>query len=73
MEPTAQTSDTPATANIKNRKGVFPESLLKEYARFLVPIIKDYYASEQGKREFAEWQAKYGNGQAGDNPPAVSS
>jgi len=73
MDNSTPISDKPATASAKIRKIKLPDSIIQEYARFLVPVIKEYYASEHGKREFAEWQAKYGNGQAGDNSPALSS
>ena len=33
-----------------------PQSLMDEFARFLVPEIRNFYESEEGKREFAEWQ-----------------
>ena len=35
-----------------------PQSVIESFARFLVPEIRKYYESEQGKREFAEWEAK---------------
>ena len=34
-----------------------PQSVVESFARFLVPEIRKFYASEQGQREFAEWQA----------------
>lgn len=33
-----------------------PQSIIDEFARFLVPEIRKYYKSEEGQREFAEWQ-----------------
>ena len=33
-----------------------PQSVIESFARFLVPEIRKYYDSEQGQREFAEWQ-----------------
>lgn len=33
-----------------------PQSVIDSFARFLVPEIRKYYDSEQGQREFAEWQ-----------------
>ena len=33
-----------------------PQAIIETFARFLVPEIRKYYDSEQGKREFAEWQ-----------------
>ena len=35
-----------------------PQSVIESFARFLVPEIRKYYESEQGKREFADWEAK---------------
>jgi len=35
-----------------------PQSLMDEFARFLVPEIRKYYESEEGQREFVEWQAR---------------
>jgi len=34
-----------------------PQSIINSFARFLVPEIRKYYESEQGQREFAEWEA----------------
>lgn len=34
----------------------FPQSIIKSFARFLVPEICKYYDSEQGRQEFAKWQ-----------------
>ena len=33
-----------------------PQSIIESFARFLVPEIRKFYESEQGQREFAEWQ-----------------
>ena len=33
-----------------------PQSIIESFARFLVPEIRKYYDSEQGQREFVEWQ-----------------
>ena len=33
-----------------------PQAIIETFARFLVPEIRKYYDSEQGQREFAEWQ-----------------
>jgi len=35
-----------------------PQSIIDSFARFLVPEIRKYYESEQGQREFVEWQAR---------------
>jgi hypothetical protein len=37
---------------------VLPQSVTESFARFLVPEIRKFYESEQGKREFAEWEAR---------------
>ena len=48
----------------KNKKTVeyndieLPQSVIDSFARFLVPEIRKYYDSEQGQREFAEWNKK---------------
>ena len=34
-----------------------PQSIIESFARFLVPEIRKFYESEQGKRELAEWEA----------------
>ena len=33
-----------------------PQAIIETFARFLVPEIRKYYDSEQGVREFTEWQ-----------------
>lgn len=33
-----------------------PQSIIDSFAKFLVPEMLKYYESEQGKREFEEWQ-----------------
>ena len=33
-----------------------PQAIIETFDRFLVPEIRKYYDSEQGKREFLEWQ-----------------
>lgn len=37
-----------------------PQAIIETFARFLVPEIQKYYNSEQGQREFAEWQDAQG-------------
>ena len=36
-----------------------PKNLLKEYAMFLVPEIRNFYKSEEGKQYYAEWLKKH--------------
>ena len=33
-----------------------PQEIVESFARFLVPEIRKYYESEQGQREFKEWE-----------------
>ncbi|MEA5026959.1 MAG: hypothetical protein VB012_04790 [Erysipelotrichaceae bacterium] len=33
-----------------------PQEIVVSFARFLVPEIRKYYESEQGQREFEEWE-----------------
>lgn len=35
-----------------------PQSIIESFARFLVPEIRKFYDSEQGRKEFAEWQER---------------
>ena len=35
-----------------------PQSIVDSFARFLVPEIQKFYASEQGQKELAEWEKK---------------
>lgn len=37
-----------------------PQAIIETFDRFLVPEIRKYYDSEQGQREFAEWQETQG-------------
>ena len=37
-----------------------PQAIIETFARFLVPEIRKYYDSEQGQREFVEWQEAVG-------------
>ena len=36
-----------------------PQSIIDSFARFLVPEIQKFYASEQGQKELAEWEQKF--------------
>lgn len=33
-----------------------PQSIIESFARFLVPEIRKFYESEEGKRKFDEWK-----------------
>lgn len=35
-----------------------PPSIIESFSRFLVPEIRKFYESEQGQKDFAEWQER---------------
>ncbi len=35
-----------------------PDVAIEALARRLLPVIRSYFESEEGKKEFAEWQAQ---------------
>ena len=35
-----------------------PEYVFESLARSLLPVIQEYYESENGKKAFADWKAK---------------
>lgn len=37
---------------------MIPDYVIDSLARALLPAIQAYFATEEGQREFAEWQAK---------------
>lgn len=37
------------------------QSIIDSFARFLVPEIQKFYASEQRQKELEEWKKKYPN------------
>ncbi len=37
-----------------------PEYVFESLARSLLPVIRKYYESDEGKRAFAEWKEKKG-------------
>jgi len=48
--------------NEKNFKksNAIPDDALEALARCLYPVMVAYFESDEGKREFAEWQARRG-------------
>lgn len=36
-----------------------PQSVVESFARFLLPEIRKFYASEEGQREFLEWELEH--------------
>ncbi len=40
----------------RNKLGI-PEYQMESLARALLPIVQEYLASNQGKRDYAEWKA----------------
>lgn len=47
-----------------NTKCDIPDSQLKSLARVLLPIMREYLSSEQGQKDFAEWQQSQLNKQS---------
>ena len=45
----------------RNDLGI-PEYEMESLARILLPVIQEYLASEEGKRNYAEWQVRKKNG-----------
>lgn len=41
-------------------KHKLPDGALETLARCLYPAIRSYFESEEGRREFAQWQARRG-------------
>ena len=39
-----------------------PEYEMESLARILLPIMQEYLASEEGKRDYAEWKARKKDG-----------
>lgn len=40
----------------RNKLGI-PEYQMESLARALLPIVQEYLASDQGKRDYSEWKA----------------
>lgn len=40
------------------RKPDIPDEVIQSLARTLLPAIRDYFESEEGKRDFGEWKEK---------------
>lgn len=43
-----------------------PEHIVESLARCLLPEIQKYFQSEEGQREFTEWQKKRGQSKKGN-------
>ena len=54
----------PKSKQQANTKCDIPDSQLKSLARVLLPIMREYLASEQGQKDFAEWQQSQLNKQS---------
>ncbi len=48
----------------RNDLGI-PEYEMESLARILLPIMQEYLASDEGKRDYAEWKARKENGADG--------
>ena len=44
-----------------------PEHQLESLARVLLPILQEYLSSEQGQKDYAEWQKSQLNNQQSNN------
>ena len=60
----------------RNDLGI-PEYKMESLARMLLPILKKYIDSEEGKRDWQEWQARMNDGAGGtikrDNKRRIES
>ena len=45
-----------------NKANTIPDEALEALARCLLPAIRSYFESEEGQREFAEWQSQRDTG-----------
>ena len=55
---------------MKKKDYVIPQRDIESLARCLLPQIQKYFESEEGRREFAEWQAKQEERRKTKPPPA---
>ncbi len=44
-----------------------PDYQLESLARVLLPMMRDYLSSEEGQKDYEEWQAKKQNPQLNNN------
>ena len=51
---------------IEREKYQPPADAIEALARCLLPTIRSYFESEEGKREFAEWQSRQGTEKPAD-------
>ena len=42
--------------NNEENKIVFPQSMIDTFAKVLLPLMREYYASEEGQREYEAWK-----------------
>ena len=54
----------PKSKQQANTKCDIPDSQLKSLARVLLPIMREYLSSEQGQKDFTEWQQSQLNKQS---------
>ena len=50
--------DNNSNIHTKSSEVELPQAIINEFARFLVPQIRKFYESEQGRQEFEKWQTK---------------
>ena len=46
------------TPNTNPQEIELPQSIISEFARFLIPEMRKFYESEKGQKMFAEWQVE---------------
>ena len=50
-----------------------PQTVIESFARFLVPVIREYYETEDGRQEFEQWQRQQDNSRQAALPPLRGS
>ena len=45
-----------------SNKTMIDDEMIRAFARTLLPGIREYFGSEKGQQEYAQWMAKKGRG-----------
>ena len=51
-----------STLKIERNENELPADAIDALARMLYPAMREYFKSDDGQREFSEWQARKGEG-----------
>ena len=43
---------------IEEAKSALPKSVIEQLARCLLPLIREFLSTEEGRKEYEEWKAK---------------